>query len=97
MSIDPHHPAGTRQSSAATEDNEGATPDASYMSHIQRMRKDNEQLFASEEGKKLSSKERRRLKTKVNAVAFRLRRMGKNHHHASNQHLLTLNRIYLST
>ncbi|CAG8976091.1 hypothetical protein HYALB_00002369 [Hymenoscyphus albidus] len=47
-------------------------------SHAQRMRKDemdeDERLLASEEGKKLSSKERRQLRNKVSARAFRSRR-----------------------
>lgn len=48
-----------------------------------RMRKDeedmdeDERLLASEEGKKLSSKERRQLRNKVSARAFRSRRKGK--------------------
>lgn len=48
--------------------------------HIARMRKDEEEmdederLLASEEGKKLSSKERRQLRNKVSARAFRSRR-----------------------
>jgi hypothetical protein len=46
------------------------------------MRKDEEEmdederLLASEEGKKLSSKERRQLRNKVSARAFRSRRKG---------------------
>ncbi|KAH6724382.1 putative cyclic AMP-responsive element-binding protein 3-like protein 3 [Leptodontidium sp. MPI-SDFR-AT-0119] len=50
------------------------------MSHVQRARKDeedmdeDERLLASEEGKKLSSKERRQLRNKVSARAFRSRR-----------------------
>jgi bZIP-type transcription factor MBZ1 len=91
-----------RQSSVATEDGEG-TPNANHMSHVQRMRKEeedmdeDERLLASEEGKKLSSKERRQLRNKVSARAFRSRRKGKNNHHESHRHLLTLNRIHLST
>ncbi|PBP23295.1 bZIP transcription factor [Diplocarpon rosae] len=51
-----------------------------HMSHVQRSRKDeedmdeDERLLASEEGKKLSSKERRQLRNKVSARAFRSRR-----------------------
>lgn len=69
-----------RQSSVATEDGEGSTPNANHMSHVQRMRKEeedmdeDERLLASEEGKKLSSKERRQLRNKVSARAFRSRR-----------------------
>jgi hypothetical protein len=53
------------------------------MNHVQRMRKEeedmdeDERLLASEEGKKLSSKERRQLRNKVSARAFRSRRKGK--------------------
>lgn len=39
---------------------------------------EDERLLASEEGKKLSSKERRQLRNKVSARAFRSRRKGKN-------------------
>ena len=52
------------------------------LSNIIRMRKDeddmddDEKLLASEEGKKLSSKERRQLRNKVSARAFRSRRKG---------------------
>jgi len=52
----------------------------SSMPHIARMKKDeedmdeDERLLASEEGKKLSSKERRQLRNKVSARAFRSRR-----------------------
>jgi hypothetical protein len=69
-----------RQSSVATE---GDSNDNSNMTHTQRMRKDeedmdeDERLLASEEGKKLSSKERRQLRNKVSARAFRSRRKGK--------------------
>lgn len=56
------------------EDGQGMLP------HIQRMKKDEEEmdederLLASDEGKKLSSKERRQLRNKVSARAFRSRR-----------------------
>jgi len=72
-----------RQSSVATDDAEGNTP-GNQLSHVQRMRKEeedmdeDERLLASEEGKKLSSKERRQLRNKVSARAFRSRRKGKN-------------------
>ncbi|TVY31347.1 BZIP-type transcription factor, partial [Lachnellula occidentalis] len=67
-----------RQNSVGTEDNNSHSPD--NMSHAHRMRKDEEEmdederLLASEEGKKLSSKERRQLRNKVSARAFRSRR-----------------------
>lgn len=53
--------------------------------NLPRARKDeddmdeDERLLASEEGKKLSSKERRQLRNKVSARAFRSRRKGKSH------------------
>jgi hypothetical protein len=70
-----------RHSSVST----SAGDDASQMmsAQAQRMRKDeedmdeDERLLASEEGKKLSSKERRQLRNKVSARAFRSRRKGK--------------------
>lgn len=55
----------------------------SPLPHLTRSRKDeddmdeDERLLASEEGKKLSSKERRQLRNKVSARAFRSRRKGK--------------------
>lgn len=66
-----------RHSSVTTD---GDSNDNSNMTHTQRMRKDeedmdeDERLLASEEGKKLSSKERRQLRNKVSARAFRSRR-----------------------
>jgi hypothetical protein len=68
-----------RQSSVGTDDN-GEHASNSHMAHVQRMRKEeedmdeDERLLASEEGKKLSSKERRQLRNKVSARAFRSRR-----------------------
>jgi hypothetical protein len=53
------------------------------MPHMAKAKKDeadmdeDERLLASEEGKKLSSKERRQLRNKVSARAFRSRRKGK--------------------
>jgi len=67
-----------RQSSVTTEGDD--SNGNNNMSHVQRMRKDeedmdeDERLLASEEGKKLSSKERRQLRNKVSARAFRSRR-----------------------
>lgn len=67
-----------RPGSADSQDN---TP----MMNLPRSRKDeddmdeDERLLASEEGKKLSSKERRQLRNKVSARAFRSRRKGKSH------------------
>ncbi|EXJ61807.1 hypothetical protein A1O7_02237 [Cladophialophora yegresii CBS 114405] len=68
-----------RQASAASvsEDDDGAS---GGMSNMPRIKKDedemdeDERLLASEEGKKLSSKERRQLRNKVSARAFRSRR-----------------------
>jgi len=66
--------------------------------HIARMKKDEEEmdederLLASDEGKKLSSKERRQLRNKVSARAFRSRRKGMFRHERTQRenHLLTL-------
>jgi hypothetical protein len=69
-----------RQSSAASDD-DASTPTAS-LPHISKLKKEeddmdeDERLLASEEGKKLSSKERRQLRNKVSARAFRSRRKG---------------------
>lgn len=58
------------------------SPTPSSMPHMAKSRKDeadmdeDERLLASEEGKKLSSKERRQLRNKVSARAFRSRRKG---------------------
>lgn len=63
---------------ASVEDDTQATP----ILNVPRPRKDeedmdeDERLLASEEGKKLSSKERRQLRNKVSARAFRSRRKG---------------------
>nr|POF23908.1 bzip-type transcription factor mbz1 [Quercus suber] len=68
-----------RQNSAAG-DQDGDSADD--LPHLARMKKDedemdeDERLLASEEGKKLSSKERRQLRNKVSARAFRSRRKG---------------------
>jgi hypothetical protein len=70
-----------RQSSVTTEgdDSQGST---NGMTQAQRAKKEedemdeDERLLASEEGKKLSSKERRQLRNKVSARAFRSRRKG---------------------
>lgn len=60
----------------------GAAGQNDMLPHIIRAKKDeedmdeDERLLASEEGKKLSSKERRQLRNKVSARAFRSRRKG---------------------
>ena len=71
-----------RHSSVSSSRNdEGDESNEHYASHS-RMKKDDEdmdedeRLLASEEGKKLSSKERRQLRNKVSARAFRSRRKG---------------------
>lgn len=66
---------------SSSHDDDAATPTNGGQSHG-RVRKDeedmdeDERLLASEEGKKLSSKERRQLRNKVSARAFRSRRKG---------------------
>lgn len=73
-----------RQKSASQ--NEDASSPTSLLPQIARMKKDeddmdeDERLLASEEGKKLSSKERRQLRNKVSARAFRSRRKGEFRH-----------------
>lgn len=68
---------------ASSNDDDAATPTGNgTLSNSARIRKDeedmdeDERLLASEEGKKLSSKERRQLRNKVSARAFRSRRKG---------------------
>lgn len=67
----------SQNSSLASQGDQG-----NVLPHIVRMKKDeedmdeDERLLASEEGKKLSSKERRQLRNKVSARAFRSRRKG---------------------
>ncbi|KAL9582248.1 MAG: hypothetical protein Q9212_003404 [Teloschistes hypoglaucus] len=70
-----------RHNSVASSNGDASTPTAqSTSNHLSRARKDeedmdeDERLLASEEGKKLSSKERRQLRNKVSARAFRSRR-----------------------
>lgn len=59
---------------------------------------EDERLLASEEGKKLSSKERRQLRNKVSARAFRSRRKGKRLSvSADGRRMLTIHRVYWST
>lgn len=75
------------RNNTAGSDDAGSPSD--MLPHIARMKKDEEEmdederLLASDEGKKLSSKERRQLRNKVSARAFRSRRKGKLvlHHH----------------
>ena len=70
-----------RHNSHAGVDDENS-PSGNMLPHIARMKKDeddmdeDERLLASEDGKKLSSKERRQLRNKVSARAFRSRRKG---------------------
>lgn len=70
-----------RQASAASLSDDESSP-VTGMSNMPRIKKDeddmdeDERLLASEEGKKLSSKERRQLRNKVSARAFRSRRKG---------------------
>lgn len=72
-----------RHSNAPPSDDAGSP--GGLLPQIARMKKDEEEmdederLLASEEGKKLSSKERRQLRNKVSARAFRSRRKGKNY------------------
>lgn len=72
-----------RHDSVASSNDDAPTPTAhGSATHLGRAKKDeedmdeDERLLASEEGKKLSSKERRQLRNKVSARAFRSRRKG---------------------
>ena len=66
-----------RHSSVSTEDDKNAFPMPSRSRKDEDEMDEDERLLASEEGKKLSSKERRQLRNKVSARAFRSRRKGK--------------------
>ena len=69
-----------RQKSVSSVDDDGDMPSISSMPRIKKDEEDmdeDERLLASEEGKKLTSKERRQLRNKVSARAFRSRRKGK--------------------
>jgi len=88
---------------ASNDDDDAATPGASGHGSGGRIRKDeedmdeDERLLASEEGKKLSSKERRQLRNKVSARAFRSRRKGTCHSLDVHESSLTHDRIHRST
>ncbi len=74
-----------RHGSVASSDEDATSGSNGVLPNIARMRKEeedmdeDERLLASEEGKKLSSKERRQLRNKVSARAFRSRRKGSKH------------------
>jgi len=66
-----------RQKSTDTKEEDSPSPNVSNMPRSKKDEEDmdeDERLLASEEGKKLSSKERRQLRNKVSARAFRSRR-----------------------
>lgn len=88
----------------ANESTEADTQAQSPPSSMSRSRKDeedmdeDERLLASEEGKKLSSKERRQLRNKVSARAFRSRRKGKHPQYPSHvKHANQSSRIHWTT
>lgn len=74
--------------------------DGSDSQHLPRRSKEEEEmdederLLASEEGKKLSSKERRQLRNKVSARAFRSRRKGESRTHHWQATGLTFHRVH---
>ena len=82
-----------RQNSAVGGDDDDEDS-GNMLPHIARMKKDEEEmdederLLASDEGKKLSSKERRQLRNKVSARAFRSRRKGKRCRRSGAQHTI---------
>jgi hypothetical protein len=63
-----------RHNSVSTEDNDDKSPTQTRSRKDEEEMDEDERLLASEEGKKLSSKERRQLRNKVSARAFRSRR-----------------------
>lgn len=93
-----------RQNSVATSiGEEDASMPNGNAAHGHRSRKDeedmdeDERLLASEEGKKLSSKERRQLRNKVSARAFRSRRKGMLFLIYHRRYVLTFDRIHRPT
>lgn len=66
----------TQPSTASRRETSNITPHISRMKKEEEEMDEDERLLASEEGKKLSSKERRQLRNKVSARAFRSRRKG---------------------
>lgn len=91
-----------RQNSTVSADNDDEDGQG-MLPHIQRLKKDEEEmdederLLASDEGKKLSSKERRQLRNKVSARAFRSRRKGLCYRCRPSLPPLTHYRIHLAT
>ena len=92
-----------RHNSSVSNEDDDDDQSGGMLPHIARMKKDEEEmdederLLASDEGKKLSSKERRQLRNKVSARAFRSRRKGMHNHSLINMdNLLTHSRIHLT-
>ena len=91
-----------RQKSVTENGDDEDTPGPS-ISSMPRTKKEeddmdeDELLLASEEGKKLTSKERRQLRNKVSARAFRSRRKGKQPPQCPLRKVLTLSRIHRPT
>ena len=83
-----------RNNSTASADGDDDDSSNGMLPHIARMKKDEEEmdederLLASDEGKKLSSKERRQLRNKVSARAFRSRRKGLYQHCYANRSIM---------
>ena len=90
-----------RQKREADFDDDEGTPGPSSSGPRTKKEEDDmdedERLLASEEGKKLSSKERRQLRNKVSARAFRSRRKGELATVIEYQQVLTFYRIHWST
>jgi hypothetical protein len=93
-----------RQNSNMSAGGDSMSPNpSSVLPHIIRSKKEedemdeDERLLNSEEGKKLSSKERRQLRNKVSARAFRSRRKGKIHSlHFNSIHADNIFRVHRS-
>jgi ribonuclease Z len=81
-----------RHGSMGSNDNDTLNNSQSHFPRSKKPEEDmdeDERLLASEEGKKLSSKERRQLRNKVSARAFRSRRKGQYIKLQRNEHRLT--------
>lgn len=82
-----------QNSNASADDDEdsqnGMLPQLARLKKDEEEMDEDERLLASDEGKKLSSKERRQLRNKVSARAFRSRRKGKSPLSATSKAILT--------
>jgi len=85
------------QSIASTSDSPDAMAQSPHLKKDEEDMDEDERLLNSEEGKKLSPKERRQLRNKVSARAFRFRRKGKTFYCIRDESQLIVLRIYLNS